>query len=190
LKVTNVGGKVMRIIFATISVGLSLSSVAYAQQTQMGTASDQDFIKQVMKAAPQQVGEQATIMRMHEGGMQTVKKGTNEFTCMDSPAGGSPMCLDPNAMEWVSALASQTPPPDKTGFAYMLAGDTGGSNTDPFAKEQKPDNHWVRTGPHVMIVGSGAKAMQGYPRSADPDPTKPYVMWPGTPYEHLMIPVK
>jgi hypothetical protein len=106
----------MRIIFATISVGLSLSSVAYAQQTQMGTASDQDFIKQVMKAAPQQVGEQATIMRMHEGGMQTVKKGTNEFTCMDSPAGGSPMCLDPNAMEWVSALASQTPPPTRPGL--------------------------------------------------------------------------
>jgi hypothetical protein len=22
------------------------------------------------------------------------------------------------------------------------------------------------------------------------DPTKPYVMWPGTPYEHLMLPVK
>jgi hypothetical protein len=26
--------------------------------------------------------------------------------------------------------------------------------------------------------------------SADADPTKPYVMWPGSPYEHLMIPVK
>jgi hypothetical protein len=30
--------------------------------------------------------------------------------------------------------------------------------------------------------------MQGYPRDARADATKPYVMWPGTPYEHLMFP--
>jgi hypothetical protein len=32
--------------------------------------------------------------------------------------------------------------------------------------------------------------MAGYPKTADPDPTKPYMMWPGNAYEHLMIPVK
>ena len=36
--------------------------------------------------------------------------------------------------------------------------------------------------------------MQGYPKDAKPDPAKPYVkpyvMWPGTPYEHLMLPAK
>ena len=31
--------------------------------------------------------------------------------------------------------------------------------------------------------------MQGYPTEAKPDTTQPYVMWPGTPYAHLMIPV-
>ena len=41
-----------------------------------------------------------------------------------------------------------------------------------------------------MIVGLAAKTMAGYPRTADPDPTKPYVMWPESAYEHLMIPVK
>jgi len=41
-----------------------------------------------------------------------------------------------------------------------------------------------------MIVGAAAKGMTGYQRVADPDVTKPYVMWPGSPYEHLMIPVK
>jgi hypothetical protein len=41
-----------------------------------------------------------------------------------------------------------------------------------------------------MIVGAGAKGMVGYPKTADPDPTKPYVMWPGNLYEHVMIPVK
>jgi hypothetical protein len=29
----------------------------------------------------------------------------------------------------------------------------------------------------------------GYTTAADPDPTKPYMMWAGTPYEHAMIPV-
>jgi hypothetical protein len=54
-----------------------------------------------------------------------------------------------------------------------------------------PDNNWIKTGPHVMIVGAEAKSMlQAYPRDAKTDPSKPYVMWPGTPYEHLMLPVK
>ena len=30
----------------------------------------------------------------------------------------------------------------------------------------------------------------GYPMTADADPAKPYVMWPDTPYAHLMIPVR
>src|SRR4051812_2684396 len=74
----------------------------------------------------------------------------------------------------------------------MLNGDSGVSNTDPYNKDIQPaaTNNWVQTGPHVMIVGTDAKTMfQSYPRDANADPTKPYVMWPGTPYEHLMLPV-
>ena len=42
------------------------------------------------------------------------------------------------------------------------------------------------------LVGAAAKTManSGYQKTADPDPTKPYVMWPDSPYGHLMIPVK
>jgi hypothetical protein len=143
----------------------------------------------VMMAAPQQVVEEATVVRMNGSSMQTLKKGTNEWTCMEE-ANGVPMCLDPNAMEWAHAWQTHGPATDKTGFIYMLAGDTGASNTDPWAKEKTTDNHWIETGSHVMIVGAAAKGMQGYWRAADPDPTKPYVMWSDTPYEHLMIPVK
>jgi hypothetical protein len=70
----------------------------------------------------------------------------------------------------------------------MLRGDSGASNTDPYATEKKSDNHWIETGPHVMIVGPAVKQMQGYPRNPDPDVKAPYVMWAGTPYEHLMLP--
>jgi len=34
------------------------------------------------------------------------------------------------------------------------------------------------------------REMSGYPRSVDvADPTQPYVMFPGTKYEHLMLPM-
>ena len=73
----------------------------------------------------------------------------------------------------------------------MLRGDSGSSNTDPYATKKTPDNNWVKTGPHVMIVGAEAKnMMQGYPRDANPNPNVPYVMRPGTPYEHLMLPIR
>jgi hypothetical protein len=125
---------------------------------------------------------------MQNGAMQTLKKGTNEWTCMEN--NGTPMCMDPNAMEWAHAWQSHGQATDKTGFIYMLAGDTGASNTDPYSTGKTADNHWVQTGSHVMIVGAAAKGMVGYPKTADPDPTRPYVMWPGSPYEHVMIPVK
>ncbi len=38
-----------------------------------------------------------------------------------------------------------------------------------------------------MVFGT-VKEM-GYPTGPDADPSKPYVMWAGTPYAHLMIPV-
>ena len=162
---------------------LALASTAGAQQ-----ASDAAYMKKVATAAPAQITRDATVVRMVNGQMQTLKKGTNDFTCMDM--NGNAMCLDKNAMEWANAWLSHGPAPEKTGFMYMLAGDTGASNTDPYATKAEPGNHWVKTGPHVMIVGAGVKAMTGYSRTADANPKEPYVMWPGTPYEHLMLPVK
>jgi hypothetical protein len=73
----------------------------------------------------------------------------------------------------------------------MLKGDDGASNTDPFATKQTPTNNWIKTGPHVTIVGAEAKGMvQAYPWDPKGDPNKPYVMWAGTPYEHVMLQVK
>ncbi len=94
-------------------------------------------------------------------------------------------------MEWLHALMAKKPPPEgKAGFVYMLQGGTAASNTDPFATQPPAGGKWLEDGPHVMIVN--AKDMAAvYPRTGEnPDPTQPYVMWPGTPYEHLMIPVK
>jgi len=81
------------------------------------------------------------------------------------------------------------PPPQKVGFMYMLEGGTDASNTDPYAAAPNAGNHWVKTGPHVMVVGA-PDMLKSYPASPDPDTSQPYVMWAGTPYAHLMIPVR
>ena len=40
-----------------------------------------------------------------------------------------------------------------------------------------------------MIVGKAAHEMAAsYPNKLDPDPSHPYVMFPGNKYQHLMLP--
>ena len=172
-----------------------VSSIAAAQQHHTAApASDDDLIKSAMSAAPPAVAKDATIVAVDAAGkMRTIRKGSNHFTCMpDNPAtpGPDPMCMDQNALAWVTAwVEHKDPPKGKVGFIYMLAGGTDASNTDPYAQKPEANNNWIETGPHVMIVGV-KEMVGGYPRAAKPDTAEPYVMWPDTPYEHLMIPVQ
>ena len=156
---------------------------------------DQALIASAMSAAPAAVGRKASIVVVGEDGrMRTLREGSNGFTCMpDNPAtpGKDPMCMDRNALEWARAWMEHRPPPTgKIGFMYMLAGGTDASNTDPYAERPTKANHWIKTGPHVMVVGADANFYETYPRKADPDTSAPYVMWPDTPYQHLMAPVR
>lgn len=159
------------------------------------SAADQKMIKSAMQAAPNKVSAGATIVAMGaDGQMRTLREGKNGFTCMpDNPAtpGPDPMCMDKAALAWAEAWIGHKPPDSgKIGFMYMLAGGTDASNTDPYATKPGAENHWIKTGPHVMVVGADASFYDMYPKDADPDTAVPYVMWPGTPYQHLMIPVK
>lgn len=178
------------------STTLVLAVGAHAEGAKAkAAASDKKLIASALSAAPSAVGKQATIVEMGaDGTMRTLRKGTNGFTCMpDNPAtpGPDPMCMDQNAMEWVHAwVEHKTPTAGKVGFMYMLAGGTDASNTDPYAQKPEPNNHWIKTGPHIMILGADASFYDSYPKSADPDTKEPYVMWAGTPYQHLMAPVK
>ncbi len=156
---------------------------------------DAAMIRSAMSAAPVAVGKSATIVAMDANGkMRTLRKGTNGFTCMpDNPTtpGPDPMCMDANAMEWAHAWMEHKPPPTgHIGLMYMLAGGTDASNIDPYAEKPTAENHWIKTGPHVMIVGADASFYDQYPKSTDPVTNTPYVMWAGTPYRHLMAPVK
>ncbi len=172
--------------------GPSTSEVK-AEATETTAAAASDPLKSAMSAAPKAVSDHATIvMAKADGSMTTLRAGTNNFTCMpDNPntPGNDPMCLDANAMTWATAKMNHKPPEDGApGVIYMLSGGTDASNTDPFASKPTSGGDWIKTGPHVMIVGS-AKALIGYPSGANPDTAAPYVMWAGTPYAHLMVPI-
>ncbi len=155
---------------------------------------DAALIASAESAAPKAISSEAAVYAIgDDGAMRTVREGTNGWWCMpDFPTtpGPDPMCGDTNAMEWVMAWVGHTDPPaGKVGFMYMLAGGTDASNTDPFATAPSADNNWIETGPHVMVMNA-VDMMAGYPTDANPDTTKPYVMFPGTPYQHLMVPVQ
>src|SRR3954468_23027395 len=154
-----------------IALAVTPALQAYAQ------SSDADYMASIKRSAPPEIVKDATVVRMAGSNMQTIQKGNNGWTCMTDQL-GTPMCMDTNAMEWAHAWQSHAMPPEKTGFIYMLSGDKGASNSDPWAKGQTGDNHWVETGSHVMIVGPTVKTMAGYPKDLSPDPSKPYVMWP------------
>ncbi|MBV9252270.1 MAG: hypothetical protein JO227_23865 [Acetobacteraceae bacterium] len=122
----------------------------------------------------------------------TLRRGKNEYTCFpDDPStpGNDPICLDPNGMLWLQALMDhKEAPKGKMGLVYMLQGGSDASNDDPFATQPPPGRKSVATGPHVMVVGM-AGMLPDLPKSAD-NPKQPYIMFPGTSYEHIMMPVK
>ncbi|HEY0836781.1 MAG TPA: hypothetical protein VGE72_22920 [Azospirillum sp.] len=178
------------------AVALTFSPIGALAQSRdaghMAAKTDGEMIANAMSAAPRAVSEAATVVAMNEKGeMRTLRQGTGNFTCMpDNPMtpGNDPMCLDKNGMEWAKAwMERKEPAKGQIGLAYMLAGGSDASNDDPYATAPAAGQAWVDTGPHVMIFG-GVDAMQGYPRSAG-DPKVPYVMWGGTPYAHIMMPV-
>ena len=88
----------------------------------------------------------------------------------DNPTtpGPDPMCMDATALAWAGAWMGHKPPPTgKVGLMYMLSGGTDASNTDPYANKPDATNHWVETGPHVMVVGADPAFYAQVPEEPD-----------------------
>ena len=149
-----------------------------------------DLMARLDGVAPAAVLGNATLLQPEaDGSMTVLKEGTNGWTCMYPE--GNPMCADAPAMGFLQAWMEQGDPPDTLGFVYMLLGDEGASNTDPYAEGETDDNQWVVAGPHVMIVGSAAQSLiDTYPAEVPEGGGEPWVMWPGTPYAHVMVPME
>jgi len=174
-------------LFMILGFSLAQRSTSAKVAAEKTGSSDAAYIAKALTAAPAGVAKAAGVARVDKSGnVQTLRESKNGFTCLIML--NDIMCADANSMAFFDATMKKLTPPDKLGLTYMLRGDQGASNTDPTATGKTEDNHWVVTGPHIMIVGTAVKDL-GLPDSADADPTKPYLMWPHTPYAHAMIPI-
>ncbi len=152
-------------------------------------------IANAMTAAPRSLSSKATIMDWpaSEGAqMTTLRTGSNGWTCLPNfPAtkGNDPMCVDDQWMSFMNAMMSKTTPRiSRAGVGYMIApGGAYGSNKDPFATKATAENDWGYDPPHVMLLVTDQRTLQGIPTARQNG--APWVMWAGTPYAHVMVPV-
>jgi hypothetical protein len=147
-----------------------------------------------VSAGPPAITADATVMdwATEEGGEMTeLRSGTNGWICLpDMPQtpGYDPHCVDSTFLDFMKAWSNREKPEgDTIGIGYMMQGGSEASNTDPFATEPAPGADWMRTPPHIMVTVPDAAALEGLP--TDPETGGPWVMWAGTPYAHIMIPV-
>lgn len=149
--------------------------------------SEADRLRDALSATWPGMVEGATVLDWKG---KVLQQGDNGYTCMPTPpsmVGRAPMCLDAVWMAWAEAWQNRQPfTAEALGIAYMLEGDEGASNIDPYAEGATEDNQWVVEGPHLMIIAPPG-LVEAFP--TDPDHGGPYLMWEGTDYQHLMVPV-
>ena len=182
---------VIRFVPRMAATVLSAGWLAFAGAPAKAAETKAAMIRDALSAAPPAIAKTATVMDWDH---TVLKQGTGLYTCMPTPpalrarGGREPMCLDKVWMAWGDAWMNKKPfKASELGVAYMLAGDTGASNIDPYATKKTADNQWVVEGPHTMILVPDAAALDSI--STDPHNGGPYVMWKGTPYAHIMMPV-
>jgi hypothetical protein len=176
---------------AGITAGTAVGASGNASGKPLTTA---EKIASAMSAAPRSLARNATIKdypSSPQGSLVLLRSGSNGWTCLpDDPStpGPDPMCFDKQTGKWVDAwMAHKAPHLTSPGFAYMLQGSSDASNTDPFATKPAKGQHWMTSPPHVMFFPAGELAKGSY--STDPANGGPWVMFPDTPYAHVMMPV-
>ena len=162
--------------------------ITFVLLTSVVGANERD-IESAMSAGPASIAREATIK---DWNMKTLREGTNEWTCLpdrpDTP-GVDPWCVNEPWMNFLNAYINKTKPTyTGIGFAYMLMGDTPVSNKDPYeTKPTTPDDWVTELHAHMMLVIPDLDLLKNM--STDHKNGGPWVMWPDTPYAHIMVPI-
>ncbi len=150
-----------------------------------------------ISAAPPSIATRAIVVTMSDDGkIKELRKGENGWTCIvHDPATpmGHPLCVDQNGLDWMAAaMSGHAPDPDKIGYSYMLRGGSTWSNTDAAATNLPPgQKDFIHIPPHIMIMNAKIANSSGFPSGeTNPDTHRPFVMYGGTPYAIVMIPLK
>ena len=173
----------------TIAIGLARSTLVAGRRPDT-----QGKIADAMHAGPVAIAQKATILDYQQdaaGKFVVLRAGSNSWSCFpDTPGTPSddPMCVDQSWMTWMYGLmANKAPTITEPGVAYMLQGGTDASNTDPMATKPAAGQDWLTSPPHIMILLPEKLDPSVIP--TDPHNGGPWIMWAGTPFEHIMVPV-
>lgn len=183
----------MKIRMRMLATCVAFAAASVIASGALAADTNADLIQSAMAAGPTSVSSKArVVLPQLDGSLKVLREGSNNWTCIP-PNPGNPgpgaICMDHNAIGWAQAyLTHKMPPAGTVGVMYKLTGGTEPSITDPYATKPAPGKDWTRIGPHMIIVGS-AEILKGYPQEASPDTTVPFVLWGGTPYQQLVIPV-
>ena len=181
---------------AFMSVGV------YAKEPAVAHTSAEWQIWAYSTAAPDFIGDFATVKGANG---EVLREGSNGWTAMaGNPRGMSdpengwkdpheamPMVMDAQAMKWAMAFMSgKKPELDHDGWMYMLHGDMGEDNTKQlvFKKEDAAEGHWIESGAHLMLMPKDPSSLKG--QTSDFNSGSPYIMFEGTGYDHIMIPLE
>lgn len=186
-----------RYLMLGLTLAASIMTLGLTQTTPVAGQDDADTdakIASAVSAAPASISDTATILdyAMDDAGKFVVlREGSTDWSCFPDDANTpdtDPMCLDPTWMNWLYAIVTgEEPTTDVAGISYMLQGGSTPSNTDPMATEPAAGEEWLRDPPHIMLLLPGELDQRVF--STDHHSGQPYIMWAGTPYEHIMVPV-
>lgn len=186
--VPQMGGRMSRCILRQSALALLFVFAAaplLAQEAAYESPDATSMIHDALSAATPEMAKGAAVVDWDQN---VLKEGTNGWTCFPTPPQfeKAPMCFDDQWMSWADAWMNKRPVDiDGIGIAYMLAGDSGGSNSDPYAEGETDD--WIVSGPHLMVIAPNTATLEGI--TTDPKSGGPWVMWKDTPYAHIMVPV-
>ena len=177
-------------VAGTVTFGLTRSAPVAGQDD----ADTQAKIESAMSAAPATIADQATILDNvldDAGTFVVLREGSNGWFCSPDAVGtpgNDPWCYDQAWLDWSYAFAAgEEPTTTVLGLSYMLQGGSDASNSDPFATEPAAGEEWMASAPHVMFIVPGKLDQSVF--TTDHHSGEPWIMWAGTPYEHLMMPV-
>ena len=185
-------------LFSLLMISISISLSAY--EPYGSHTSDKWQIWAYSSAAPSFIGDNAAIIGS-DG--KVLREGTNGWTCQSAnprpypkngwknPHEAMAVCHDDEGMKWMMAyMQGVKPNMERDSYMWMLNGDMGEDNTKAgvFNKEDSTPGEWIESGPHLMLMPKDPATLENF--STDFMGGAPYVMFAGTDYAHLMIPME
>lgn len=186
-------------LFGAVAISAAHHEMGHADHEHMGNSADWQ-IEAYSSAAPAFIGNSATIIGASG---KVLRSGSNGWTCQSGnprpiPENGwknaheaMATCHDDEGTKWMMGYMSGTKPNmDRDSYMWMLNGDMGEDNTTAgvINKKDAAPGQWIESGPHLMLMPKNPSSLDNF--STDFTTGAPYVMFAGTDYAHLMIPVE